>query len=221
MFATLLPEEFAVECGDPRRPVAPLFPAEAELVSRAVEKRKNEFSAGRQCARAALGRLGINEFALLAGASREPLWPPGIVGSITHSNDFCAAAVGPHSLFEGVGIDVEPAQALATDLARRVASDVECARLTRFEPNFVALLVFSAKESFYKCQFYRSRRFLDFPEVEVLLEPDGRFSVSLLAEGLRVPPEPEVHGRWLVREERLFTAAWQRRSVDRSRSRAW
>ena len=54
-------------------------------LDKAVQKRKAEFLAGRYCARAALaqldGSLAVN---IGIGANREPLWPPGFVGSITH-----------------------------------------------------------------------------------------------------------------------------------------
>lgn len=83
MFARLLPEEFVVEVGDPRLPASALLEAERALVARAVPKRRDEYAAGRNCARAALARLGVHDFALLAGSAREPIWPEGVIGSMT------------------------------------------------------------------------------------------------------------------------------------------
>src|SRR4051812_2128234 len=63
----------------------PLFSEELEVVSRAVAKRKREFALGRMCAHRALSALGVPACGLPMAADRSPVWPSGIVGSITHS----------------------------------------------------------------------------------------------------------------------------------------
>lgn len=73
--------------------VADMLPSEEALVARAVDKRRREFATGRDCARRALSQLGWDEVPILAGPKREPLWPAGIVGSITHCPGYCAAIV--------------------------------------------------------------------------------------------------------------------------------
>src|SRR5258708_8108427 len=75
-----------------------LLSLEESLVAKAVPKRRREFTAGRNCARRALAQLGYPDFALLAGSHGQPLWPPGIAGSITHCDDYCAVAVAPVSI---------------------------------------------------------------------------------------------------------------------------
>nr|WP_269084989.1 hypothetical protein [Mycolicibacterium peregrinum] len=57
------------------------LPEEAELVARAVAKRRNEFTTVRYCARQALGELGVGPVPILKGDKGEPCWPDGIVGS--------------------------------------------------------------------------------------------------------------------------------------------
>jgi hypothetical protein len=53
-----------------------LLGAEAELLSpKTVSKRREEFAAGRTCARAALAMLGLAPNVVLRGLKREPLWP--------------------------------------------------------------------------------------------------------------------------------------------------
>lgn len=93
MIESLLPASVvAVEAfGD--RPAEPSFPDEADLIARAVEGRRNEFLTGRRCAHEALTLLGFPPAPLLSGPRREPLWPAGAVGSITHCNGYRAAAV--------------------------------------------------------------------------------------------------------------------------------
>ncbi|MBW2215557.1 MAG: hypothetical protein JRF48_14335 [Deltaproteobacteria bacterium] len=53
-----------------------------------------QFTAGRVCSRIALGRLGVAATTpVLRGEDRAPIWPPGFVGTITHTDTWCAAAV--------------------------------------------------------------------------------------------------------------------------------
>lgn len=206
MFDDALPGDFAVEWGDPREPSLPLFPEELELVASAVEKRRLEFGRGRQCARAALRRLGFADAPLLSGDQREPLWPAGVVGSITHTHGLCVAAVGSESNYAAVGIDVEPAAPLQPAVATRVATEAEMGALGSLPSLLAARLVFSAKEAFYKCQFYRTRQFLGFFDVSLELEPHGEFQVQLLIDAGPLLCNDRFRGRWRQRDGFLFTA---------------
>ena len=66
-------------------PDAALFPEEEAVISRAVGKRRREFRTVRHCARRALTELGLPPAAVLPGERREPVWPPGVVGSLPTS----------------------------------------------------------------------------------------------------------------------------------------
>jgi len=206
VFDDVLPPDFAVEWGDPREPSSPLFPEEAQLVASAVEKRRLEFSRGRQCARAALRRLGVAEAPLLSGSQREPLWPTGVVGSITHTTGLCVAAVAWQRSYAGVGIDVELAAPLTQAVAERIATEAEMSALASMSPLFAARLIFSAKEAFYKCQFYRTRQFLGFFDVALELEPHGEFSARLLRAAGPLERGGCFRGTWRQRDGFLCTA---------------
>src|SRR5947207_7559339 len=93
---------------------------ELALVGEAGDKRRREFAAGRACARLALERLGRSNGPVLRGSNREPVWPDGVVGSITHTAGYCAAAVTEASCVLGLGIDAEANQALSPLVAERV-----------------------------------------------------------------------------------------------------
>ena len=147
-----------------------LDPAEALVVARAVPKRVGEFAAGRLCARSALARFGIERFALRAGADRRPLWPEGLVGSITHTAGFCAAVVGPGTRFAALGLDTEKAHALRPALWQRIclAPEIDWIEsLPRAAQVCAATLIFSAKEALYKCQYPYTGERLSFHDVQV------------------------------------------------------
>jgi 4'-phosphopantetheinyl transferase EntD len=147
-----------------------LDPAEAVLVARAMPKRIGEFAAGRLCARSALARFGIERFALRAGVDRQPIWPEGIVGSITHTAGFCAAVVGPGARFAALGLDTESADSVRPELWRSICGATEIDWIESLPSPTrasAATLVFSAKEAFYKCQYPCTGERLSFHDVEV------------------------------------------------------
>jgi len=152
----LLPAEVAVAVAGDDDWERPLLPGEEAFVHRAVEKRRREFRAGRACARAALGALGLPPVALPVGPEREPVWPAGVVGSISHAGGLCVAAVARRASFAGLGVDVETSEAVRRPLWRRIARHEELAWLEEAparlggSPERWASFVFSAKESLYK-----------------------------------------------------------------------
>ncbi|MES2758530.1 MAG: 4'-phosphopantetheinyl transferase superfamily protein [Pseudomonadota bacterium] len=145
-----------------------------EHIARSVRKRQAEFFYGRVCARAALRHAGIGELAVGVGAAREPVWPAGAVGSITHSRTVAAALVLPASRFAGVGIDIEEpiADAALGSMLETVVSAPELARMRALHAPLdlqaALTLVFSAKESFFKAAYGTVQRYFDFHAVEVV-----------------------------------------------------
>jgi 4'-phosphopantetheinyl transferase EntD len=126
-----------------------------------------------------LTELGIRGFSVLAGEKREPLWPDGIVGSITHTTGFAAAVVARCGPIEALGIDCEIIDSVGPDLWERIctpAEQVRLAQLPEVQARQHAALIFAAKEAFYKCQFPVSREWVGFEDV--MIEPSaGRFRV--------------------------------------------
>ena len=84
-------------------PDAVLYPGEAELIARAVDKRRREFRTVRHCARQALRQLGLPPAPVLRGERGEPRWPAGVVGSMTHCAGYRAAAVAHSCDFSALG----------------------------------------------------------------------------------------------------------------------
>jgi 4'-phosphopantetheinyl transferase EntD len=159
-----------------------LMPAEKLLARSWASKRIMDFSTGRYCAREALNELGITGAEILIGTQREPLWPIGMVGSISHAEGFAGAIVGDEKTVMSIGLDIES--------LGRVKKEMWYLLFTNFEQEFLnqwplklqeyySTAFFSLKESFYKFQFPLTRTFLNFTDVEIDFF-DERFEIKIL-----------------------------------------
>lgn len=192
----------------------PIFPGEQDLVARAGDTRRREFVTARRCARQALGRLGHPSAAILSGPRREPLWPDGVVGAITHCAGYRAAAVALRTHLAGLGIDAEPHDGLPEGVLTSVTLEPERAMLRRLASTQPQVhwdrLLFSAKESVYKVWYPLTGRWLGFEEAQLLVEPaNGTFTARLLTQAPRLdgaPPLTELHGRYRVADGLITTA---------------
>lgn len=151
-----------------------LLPAEHQAVARAVPRRQQEFATGRVLAREAMVELSVSPRAIPAGSQRQPLWPEGLLGSISHSRDFaCAVVARSGTGLLGIGADLERFGRLDPKLHERLFSAAEQRRIEQFGPEFGTAL-FSAKEAVYKAVFPTGQKYIGFKEVEVLPSADGR-----------------------------------------------
>lgn len=189
-----------------------LFPQEELVVGGAVEKRRREFTTARMCARAALGQLGFPPAPILTGERGEPLWPKGVVGSITHCEGYRACAVARSSKIVTVGIDAEPNAALPPRLLDDIARPRERPGLLRLRSEFPQVhwdrLLFSAKESVYKAWFPLAGCWLGFEDAEVEIDASaGTFQATLLVEGplLGAGPLSGFSGKWMARDGIVLT----------------
>lgn len=209
LLARILPEQaVTVETyADP--PGVRLFPVEEAVVARAVEKRRREFATVRHCARTALERLGVPPAPILPGERGAPGWPEGVVGSMTHCEGFRGCAVARAADLHTIGLDAEPAAPLPDGVLDAISLPEERAGLRRLGPGAPwDRLLFSAKESVYKAWFPLTRRFLQFHEARVELDPDGGFTATLLV----APPNTVAGrltgftGRWTCHDGLVITA---------------
>jgi 4'-phosphopantetheinyl transferase EntD len=195
----------ATEMGQAQRS---LTASESRAISAMAPRRLLEFTAGRTCAHEALALLGVPSSGVPIGPQREPLWPSGVVGSISHSRDLAVAAVAPMTVLHAIGIDIEPALPLDSDLLSSICSPAELARL-RSGPDTAlrAKFVFSAKESVYKCLWPLTRQFLEFSDVEIVLG-DSNENFTVVGRGpLREPSFPSLSGRITVAADHIITVA--------------
>lgn len=213
MFEGILPAAVAVAAMREDAPVDDLFPEEAEIIARAVPTRQAEFATGRACARAALAELGIEPQSIPSGEKGAPLWPEGIVGSITHCRGYRAAAVARGTELVALGIDAEPDEALPTGLLPTIALPAEreaVGALLLAEPAVSwDRLLFCIKESVYKTWFPLTERGLGFEDAAVTIDrARGRFSARLLVPGPTVGGRQAgaFEGRWLAQGGLLLAA---------------
>ena len=212
LLASLLPPDIVAVVGEPRHRQTPLLDAEAEYASsRSMQpQRKMEFRVGRACAREALSRFGWAGWPLLPTASRAPQWPDGIVGSITHSSDYCAVAVGRRRTWAGIGIDAEAIGRVHESIAPMVCMRDEMSALERCRANekcALLALLFSAKESVFKAVFSGTGAVFEFKHIGINIEPDTR-TFSAYAPGRELNQLlARLEGRFFATNECLVTTA--------------
>jgi enterobactin synthetase component D / holo-[acyl-carrier protein] synthase len=182
-----------------------VFPGEEDLIEKAVEIRRREFVTARRCAREALAKLGHPPVPIRSGPRREPQWPAGVVGSITHTIGFRAAAVAPRSVLASIGIDTEQNGQLPDGVAESITVPGERTMLNalaRARPlTYWDRLLFSAKEATYKAWYPLTGRRLEFENVRLTIDPGGTFMAKLLVDGARADggsPLTELRGRFQV-----------------------
>lgn len=167
-------------------------------------QRRAEFTAVRTLARRALAQLGESPGPIPRGERGAPVWPVGVVGSMTHCPGYRAAVVARTDDVLTVGVDAEPHRPLPTGVFAEISlprERVQLERLATRRPDICwDRLLFCAKESVYKAWFPLTRRWLGFDQARVTLNADGSFLAELLV------PEPEADGcpadrfsgRWLL-----------------------
>jgi 4'-phosphopantetheinyl transferase EntD len=213
----LPPDAFAVEAR-PHMWCDGLLPAERDIVARCVPKRIREFTAGRNCARAALALAGLPVIPILTHCGRAPLFPSGVSGTITHTQTYCAAAVIRIGTYRSIGIDAEPNGPLSMDTLEMISSPAErrmLGQLGNVSRDHWDRLLFSIKESFFKAFFQVTPEFLDFKEASVEIVPERREFVlkvvkENVAEGFR---NISFTGRYRVEETCVFSAVGLRAIV--------
>ena len=166
------------------------FAAEARVVRHAVPERRREHATVRACARAAMVQLGQRPAPILNDPDGVPVWPLGVVGSLTHCRGYRAALVALRSDVAYVGVDAEPHLPLPDAVADFVLRSEDTNDL--HAGWHAGRIAFCAKEAAYKAWFPGARQCLEFTDVATQVRADGTFTAC--ASGL-----PTLRGRWSVR----------------------
>jgi 4'-phosphopantetheinyl transferase EntD len=211
MISAILPKGITAVENSGDVPEAILLPEEKAALGCVAERRRREFTMARSCARRALAALGLSTAPILPGPQRQPLWPAGIVGSITHCAGYCAAVVAHSAQFLTIGIDAEIHDRLPDGVLDLVTLDDERTSLRLLPGNGTQwdCVLFSAKESVYKAWFPIAGSWLEFKDVLISFEPEsGRFFARVLTRAPIIQGRALTHfsGRFLIEEGRVLTA---------------
>jgi 4'-phosphopantetheinyl transferase EntD len=143
-----------------------------------------------------------------------PAWPPGIVGSITHCATLAAAAVCRSENCAGLGIDVDIRQPLSSEVAMLVLTSDEAYWTASWEANADAgLLVFCAKEAFYKAIYPLTRQIIEFNSVNIMPARSGKgFSAELLIDVSPFRRGDVLSGTWKTSQSHVAAAV----AIDRA-----
>ena len=145
-------------------------PDEREDIASAAPHRQKEFVAGRQLARALSDQLGLTPAPLRRAEDQSPVWPSDRTGSLSHCDTLCLAAVGKRNAIQSVGVDVETVGRVEEKLWPTLFTEKEADYFSSLAADTVTLettLFFSAKESFYKCQYPLTQEWVGFQDVEI------------------------------------------------------
>ncbi|MCU7872719.1 MAG: 4'-phosphopantetheinyl transferase superfamily protein [Candidatus Thiodiazotropha sp. (ex Lucinoma borealis)] len=187
----------------------PLCREEEQLIEGAVEKRQREFRAGRNAAHAALSQLNAPPGPLLRGEKRQPTWPAGFLGSISHCRERCVAVCTKKGELLSLGIDVEPLSPLSKGIARYIDTPEETQFKLQHE-TLPARLIFSAKESLYKCYYPLIGHYFGFQSVTLNFDLSRqRFQFTpTSACKIHFPENLIFHGRYQIADHHLYTSCF-------------
>ena len=217
MFSSPFPEFISFYCGqNPADQDFRLLPEEQAISeSFGSQKRRAEFTMGRIYAHVALSRFGLESEPILRNPeTREPCWPDSIWGSITHSAGFAAVAVGLKKEIKGVGIDLESfSRSIDFNIRRHVCvySEIEWLEsLPTKQANRSLRIIFSAKESIFKCLYPSTKTYLTFKDAAVSVnktEKNFSFIIFKSFPGIIQQGFPH-HGRYSEMDKMLLTSVY-------------
>jgi len=213
MITSVFPSSFgfsAIE-GDDWRQVN-IAPAESDYISSSASpKAREQFLRGRAAAHMSLRQIGRDCSAIGRGERGRPLWPTGVVGSISHSADTAIAATALVTEVRGIGIDLESLMPLrAANILSRIALPSEAQWVSSDAELFQQRLVllFSAKESIYKALYPLTNTFFGFHDAELVWNEVTMSMTGVLLKNLsgEFPAGYSVNVDCVVEPKFVFTA---------------
>lgn len=169
------------------------------------EGRLREWLAGRYCAKMAARKIGVKLNSLSAGNDRAPIWPDGIVGSISHTKELAIAAVSTE--VKMLGVDCEKLMSIERfeNLKNMFVREDELP-LINSNLKIAPTLCFSAKETLYKCVAPKCKCYFGFMEASVIDISQDSFVINLHSQNPAVSPfNGHYQGRFSIFDNTLIT----------------
>ncbi len=183
----------------PEAVLARLHPVEAEHARTLRMYRQVQFVGGRLALRAAFEQLGAPYAPVLTDDRGQPIFPDGIVGSISHKRDLAIAMVARDGNGT-LGVDLEDYAPPRLGIIERVLVAEEIADVSALPEarRWIALVLrFSIKEAVYKALHPYVRRYVDFHEAVVWPDLHGWARVDLRLRDGEGPFHVEARYEWL------------------------
>jgi 4'-phosphopantetheinyl transferase EntD len=177
-------------------------------LAKAVYGRREEYIAGRACAKAAMDVLGVGGVVAF-GEDRKPIWPSSIVGSITHSKKFAVATVGLAHEFLSIGIDCEVVMTKDKfdSLSNHLATADDLKLFNGTDDDFTATIIFSAKEALFKLINPLCHEFFGFDHATLRVIGKDFFEIELHSELPEVSKYNNIyHGSYKVHNNQVVTS---------------
>lgn len=183
---------------------------------KAAIKRKAEYLAGRFAAKEALKSTGFAVDGIGIGYNRAPIWPEGVVASITHTDKIALSISACNKQLKYLGVDLEDILTISTaNILRKIVIDQHEQKLLRQTPaefSTLVTLAFSAKESIFKALHPYVKRYFDFSAAKI-----HRISLSnqeiefILAEDLcpLFPKNTTIIGRFHITSDNILSIIYK------------
>jgi len=135
-------------------------------INNAVVKRKAEFLCGRYTAQQALYSLGLGKQEIAIGANRAPIFPEGVIGSISHTGNTAISIVALDTRAQYLGIDIE--SIISLDLFHKLHKQIispdekHLLKQSDLSTETAFTVTYSAKESVFKALHPSVGKYFDF-----------------------------------------------------------
>ena len=181
---------------DPNSFIIEKFKAEKvqlpQQILNAAPRRQAEFFAGRLAVKYALTDLIGTAPPVGVGVNREPIWPNGVIGSISHSNGIAIVQIKKISNGTLVGIDIE--HMIDFERTHQLKYDIltknECMvfESKNIDISYYFTWAFSAKEALFKALYSRVLRYMEFSESRIVGFDLEQYRLELVVD------EPDIQG---------------------------
>ena len=179
---TLIENEISLVFGQIGDYTHRLSSKQTQFISKAVTKRQLEYSTGRFFTLLAQKLLGRYP-APVETLNRCPIWPDGLLGSISHTDQFAIVVMALNTRYKGLGVDMEIMGKVTNDISSLCLTPFELKNLPQSDKMpYPETMIFSGKEAVYKAVNPLIGHIIEFNEVELDFNQNhfGHFSARYI-----------------------------------------
>lgn len=162
----------------------------------------------RTCARYVFSEYNIARSEILSDIYGKPVWPEGVIGSLSHCEGCVGAAIGYTNYYQSIGIDIEENYFLPAEIIYFSLFDNEITTINKLKNNDPTVawdrLLFSAKEAVYKAISYAGDT-ISFTDIEISLLPTHKFCMKSIRRSYGIPANGSILpiiGEWRIVQDK-------------------